>query len=213
MKSNRLLMSTVVAVVTGWTGWAIGQQLDAMPQQRARRIGEILMEAAAKIRPAQVRIEADAAQATGLTINRDGIVVVPQKGLAESEGKPEWDFRAESGVGLGYLFMTDAFCPLVEGKPVATKRMRALKVQDRQGRQVEVRCFLLAVRQLSDDDWRLYVYGADKKPLVDVPFEAAERAGLGPLALEVEKVVDNQGTLAVTVLGKYKAGFRVVYQR
>ena len=74
-------------------------------------------------------------------------------------------------------------------------------------------CLLLAVRHVGGDDWRLYVYGAEKKPLIDVPFELAERPDSGPVEIDVENTSLSGGTLAITLFGKYKAGFKVGFQR
>ena len=192
---------------------ALGQGLERMDSQKARDIAELLAEKAAQIEAPQVRVKADPSRAVGLTHKQDGILVIPKKGLDENEKNGNNDVTTQQGAGMGLLFMTSAFCPIVDGKPASADMLRTLKVVDRQGQERTVTCLLLAVRQMPEDNWRLLVYGAGKDPLLNVAFDEAQRPNSGPIAIDVEDVSPSGGTLAVTVFGKYKAGFKVAYQK
>ena len=195
---------------------AFAQSPNTMEPQKAQRAAEMLTEKTAKIESPQVEIEADPSQAVGLEFKKEGILAIPQKGLDESAKEENSDARSEQGAGLAYLFMTSAFSPVIDGKPVKAEKLRTVKIADRQGNERTVTCLLLAARRISEEDWRLYVYGAEKKPLADVPFEEVETEtpDAGPLRIDVENTSQSEGTgtFAVTVFGKYKAGFKVAYQ-
>ena len=189
---------------------ALAQELTQMEPERAQQVAELLVPKAAEVKSPQIEIKSDVSGAVGLRFRQDGILVVPQKGLSEEGEHPE--VKTEPGAPLGYLFMTTSFRPVVKGKPVEPDKLRVVKVVDRQGNERSVICLLLAVRQLGDDDWRLYVYGPEKSPLVDAPFSLAEQEQTGPIALEIRDVQGTEGALVVTVFGKYEASFRIDYQ-
>ncbi len=181
-----------------------------MESAKAQRAAELLVEKAAEIKSPQVEIKADVTKAIGLRFRRDGILVAPQRGLQEEGEHPE--VKSEQGEALGYLFMSAAFSPVVKGKRVPPDKLRTLKVVDNSGNEHTVACFLLAVRQAGEDDWRLYVYGPEKAPLVDAPFSAADQEKPGLIGLSVRDVQGTEGTLTLTVFGKYEAGFKIAYQ-
>ena len=205
--------AAVCVAVLGATS-ALAQSPNTMERQKAQRAAEMLTEKTVKLESLQVKIEADPSKAVGLEFKKEGILAIPQKGLDESEKDENSDSRTEQGAGLAYLFMTSAFSLVIDGKPAEAEKLRAVKIADRQGNVRTVTCLLLAARRISEEDWRLYVYGIEKKPLANVPFEEVETEmkNAGPLCLDVENTSQREGTLAVTVFGKYIAGFKVAYQ-
>jgi len=184
---------------------ALAEQLKEFEPQRAQRAAEILVSAAGKIEGPQVKIAADVSKAVGLRLRDDGILAVPQKGLDEE--KEDAAVNTDPGAALGYLFMSPGFSLVVQDRCVEAQKLRNVAITDNQGTERTIACFLLAVRQVDDENWRLYVYGADKKPLVDVAFAEATVERPAPVALDIESVSGIRGTLVVTVLGKYRAGF------
>ena len=192
---------------------ALAQGPNTLDSEKAQRVAELLAPKATLIEAPQVKIEADPSQAAGLTFKNEGILVVPKKGLKEKEKEDNAAVNTKQGAGFAYLFMSQAFCPVVEGKPAKADVLRTVRVVDGRGNERTVTCLLLAVRRIDDEDWRMYVYGAKKEPLVDAQFDEAERPNSGPVAIDVENAANNEGTLAVTVFGKYKAGFAIAYQR
>lgn len=196
--------------IVGSASFALAQNLTELDAQRSQRVAGMLMEKAAEIKSPQVKIETDTAKAVGVRYGRDGVLVVPRKGLDEQKEYPE--VRTEQGAGLAYLFLSSAFSPVIDGTRVKPERLRTVNVVDNQGTERAVACLLLAVRQIGEDDWRLYVYGADKKPLIDAPFTEAAAEKPGPIAVHVEQVAGFEGTLTITAFGKYQAGFRIRYE-
>jgi len=188
---------------------ATSQQLSEMDAKLKQQFARTLAPELAKIEAPQVKMEPDLAHAVGLHRQREGVFLVPQKGLSGAD--PGEAVKAETGAGLAYLFMSQSFTPVVNGQPADDSKLRALKVTAPQGNELSIRCLLLAVRRLADDDWRLYVYGTDEKPLIEAKFDEAAAEKEGPVAIRVEDVQDYEGTLVVTVLGKWEAGFRVRY--
>jgi hypothetical protein len=192
------------------TGAAFGQEMTEFDSERVQRVAELLIEKAAGIKSPQVKIEPDVAKAAGLRFRNDGIVIVPQKGLSEDAENADVD--TERGAALGYLFMSSGFGPVVDGKRSEAEKLRTMKVVDNQGDEDTVRCFLLTVRRIHEEDWRLYVYGCEKKPLLDAQFSEAAEEKPGLVALDVGDVAGHEGALTITVFGKYQAGFRIGYQ-
>ena len=186
---------------------AAAEELESIGADAARRIAERLSEEAKKIQNPQVMIAPDFEKAQGVhRPGEAGVLIVPQKGLKEGE---ELDaVKQESGAGLAFLF-TYRIVPVVKDAPVQAKRLHAVTFTSGDGNQIKIHCMLLAVRQVSEDDWRLYVYGSEKKPLIDVPFRDGSGLGHKPLAVEIKTIRDSQGELVVTVFDKYQASFKV----
>jgi hypothetical protein len=115
------------------------------------------------------------------------------------------------GTGLGYLLLTSDFTPVADGHTLEEKKLRKLQIVDRHGENQSIRCLLLAVRQASEDDWRLLVYGIGKEPLIDVPFDDASDKQKGPVAIRIKDITGRRGTLVVNVLEKYEAGIELEF--
>jgi hypothetical protein len=81
------------------------------------------------------------------------------------------------------------------------------------GRNVTVHLLQLSVRQLAEDDYRLYGYGREGGPVVDVRFSEGAGPGPEPVAVEIKNVdeASREGNVVVTVFGKYQAQFRAAY--
>jgi len=71
---------------------------------------------------------------------------------------------------------------------------------------------ILAIRQVSDKDRRLYVYGTDSKPLMDIPLSKNAGPGTQPVAVEIKEIQDQQAKLFVTLFDKDQASFKVMRQ-
>lgn len=183
---------------------AVAQDVEPVPQEMAQRLGEMLTKAAEKIEKPQVKIEADPSKSVAVAVQEveGGVLLVPQKGLDE-ENTP--DMTVKNGVPLGLLFSSSPLVPVIDGKLVDRKKMRVLKVEGRQG-ETEVNCLLLSVRQISDEDYRLYGFGKGPKPVIDVKFDGGEGPGDTPVALEIEP--GEPATVVVTVFDKYQAKFQ-----
>ena len=110
---------------------------------------------------------------------------------------------------MAYLF-TYNVVPVIDGKAADVKHLRTVSVNDEDGVKRTIFVHLLAVRQVADDDYRLYVYGADKKPLVDARFSEGTGSELEPVAVRVKDADHGkkQGTVVVTVFGRFEASFR-----
>ena len=191
----------------------LADELDLIPTEEAQKWGARLSQAAAKVENPQITIEADAIKANGVHVpDLLGMIVVPQKDLKESEELAK-KFKNESGAALGFLFAYHLL-PIIDGSPVDAKRLRTVKVNDDDSTEHKVYAHLLAVRQLAEDNYRLYLYGSDEKPLLDVKFSEGTGPGPEPVAIEIKDADERtrQGTAVVTVFGKYQASFRIGYE-
>ena len=70
----------------------------------------------------------------------------------------------------------------------------------------------LAVRHTDDDNWHLYAFGTDAKPLLDVAIGEGAGPGSEPLALEVKEFDDKGGTAYVTIFDRFQSNFKVSYK-
>lgn len=203
---STLMMAFAVTTVCG-------QELAPMNDKAKQQALGILKDHLGQIKTPQVKIDPDPVHTVGLKIKQDGILLVPQKGLAESaeDEATRTAVRSQTGASLGYLLFTSSFTPVIDGKTVDAKKMRKIEVETPRGEKRAVYCLLLAVRQASEDDWRLFVYGTEKKPLIDIPFDDAAAEQPGPVAIRVEDVSGFRGKLVVNVLKKYEAGFQFEY--
>src|SRR5262249_10571088 len=122
-------------------------------------------------------------------------------------------FKETKGASLAYLFLYH-LTPVINGSGADLSRLYSVKLPDDDGQEHTVHVLLLAVRQLSDEDYRLYAYGHDDKPLVDARFAEGTGPGPEPTAVEIKEVNEQteQGKLIVTVFGKYQASFTVAHR-
>jgi hypothetical protein len=192
--------------------FAAAADFEAIPNELAQQLAIKLSEEAGKIEKTKFKVDADSEKASGVHIpSKVGALIVPQKGLKESEELAA-KFKMDPGATLAYLFVYH-MVPVVDGKRVDADKLHSVAFTDNNGGQHDLHVLLLSVRQLADDDYRLYVFGKDAKPLVDVKF--AEGTGPGPTPTAVELKDPNEakkeGKLVVTVFGKFQATFPAAY--
>lgn len=192
---------------------ALGQQLAPMDDEAKRKVLGALKDHLGKIESPQVKIDPDPAAAVGLRFKQDAILLIPQQDLPGSsdDEATRAAVRSPAGTGLGYLLLSSNFTPVVDGKSLDDKKLRGIEFVDPRGEKRSLRCLLLAVRQASEEDWRLLVYGTEKEPLIDVPFDDAPAKQKGPVAIRVEDISGHRGTLVVNVLEEYEAGLQLEY--
>jgi hypothetical protein len=205
---NTILVPSLAAaaLLLGGAGQAFSQQMRGMDAGTATAYGTALGGQFSKTEGLQLKIELDLSQASGLQDDNTGIILVPAKGLTE-EALPEAG-KAESGAPLGYLFLTPRFNPLVDDRPPADEQLRVIDYGD--GR---VTSLILTARHVGGDEWKLLVFGAEQKPLIEAPIYPADESGPGTLSMRVEDVQDEKGTLVLTVFGKYEASITISYKK
>lgn len=158
----------------------------------------------------QVKFEGNPEKAVGLHGDRKGIIIVPIKSLKEGEIDPA--VESETGAGICYLFMSPEYNPLVDGKPVDAKKVRTLKFTDGEGNEREATALLVTARHLEGDDWRLYVYGTEKKPLIETRWGVANDNAEGDLAIHVNGAKDKKANLVFTLFNKYAAMIEIAHE-
>ncbi len=206
--SKRVIIGTMFLMVIA-VPLLLADDLVSIPTEEANKWGARMAKLAAKIENPQVKINADPTKANGVHVpDTLGLIVVPQKELKESEELAA-KFKDASGAALAYLF-TYHVVPVIDGKVADIKRLRTITVRDEDGVNHTIFVHLLAIRQLADDDYRLYVYGADKKPLVEARFSEGPGSEIEPVAVRVTETDEEQeqGTVVVTVFGRFEASFR-----
>ena len=141
-----------------------------------------------------------------MSLGQEGIIVVPGKPLDEQDLQKA--VESETGAPLAYLFLSPRFNPLESGKKLDAKKLRTVEY-DANGEKKEATALILSVRHVEGDEWRLYVFGADKKPLVESKFFEADDEKDKRLVIRVQDVKDGRGTLVVTVMKKYEASIEI----
>jgi len=202
----------VVALFLLTPSAVLAQGLEPMSGEEAEKIAARLCELAKEIEEPQIKISPDLDQANGVHVPRElGLLVVPQKGLEESEELAA-KFKTDLGAPVAYLFAYRVV-PIVEDEAIESEKLRTLKLDD-DGDHVEVYVYLLAVRQLAGDDYRLQAYGSGKEPIIDARFAQAAGSGSQTVTVEIKDVDTDkhQGTAVVTVFGKFQAQFRVGHE-
>jgi hypothetical protein len=208
----------IVAVCVLWLGakaWGDESPLVEMESDVAKQYGGRLVELLKKEhKDLPVKLEADPDKAIGLSNEEthDGIILVPLKGFEERE-PTDADKEKANGVGMCYLFLSPSLNPLVDGKPVDPKKMRTVTVKDEDGNEHKATCLVCSVKNIEGDDWQLFVYGADKEPLVKSSFEETADAPKKDLALTIKDVKDDKATLAINMFGKYCVTIPISHKR
>jgi hypothetical protein len=188
-------------------------EFEAIPTELAQNLAQRFSEEVGKIEKLKFKVEADQEKANGFHIpGKVGALIVPQKGLKESEELAA-KFKMDPGATLAYLFLFH-MAPVVEKKRIPADQLHSITFDDNDGNQHSLQVLLLSVRQLADDDYRLYAFGKDAKPLIDVKFAEGTGPGATPVAVELKDVnqANREGKLVVTAFGKYQASFPAGYE-
>ena len=185
-------------------------ELESIESEAAKQVAEQFSEQVQKFKKPQVKIDPDPSKANGVhKPGEAGVLIVPQKDLTEE--KLHDAAKSKAGAGVAFLF-TYRLVPVVDGNGVAKERMRSVTHTNDDGEKITLNCLILAIRQVSDTDRRLYVYGTDNKPLIDIPLSENAGPGTQPVAVEIKEIQDQQGKLFVTLFDKYQASFKVMPQ-
>lgn len=188
------------------------EDFERMEAKVAHKMAKQLCQRAKRLENPQVHIDPDVTQAEGAHRDQDaGLIVVPRHGLKDDLNQNANMAKKDPGASLGYLFAYH-IVPVIRDKSVPVKELRRVTVADDTGKQVQVNCMLLAVRRVTDDNWRLYVYGIEKRPVLDVPLQTISGSETAPLSVACKNVRGFEGDLEVTVFGHYRAKFKVRYQ-
>ncbi|MGE3317250.1 MAG: hypothetical protein AB7O26_19200 [Planctomycetaceae bacterium] len=186
-------------------------ELEKIDAEVTQRVGQGLVELFNKeTKDPQVKFEGNPEKAVGLHLEREGIIMVPIKTLKEGELDPAID--SENGAGLCYIFMSKEFNPLVDGKPADPKKLRTVKFDDHEGNSREATALLVTARRIDGEDYRLYVFGADKKPLVESRWGESTANTEGDLAMTVTEAKDKKANLVLTLYNKYSASFEIAHK-
>ena len=184
--------------------------LEEMDADTAKEYGGMIAGLFAKqLKDPQVKIDVDVDKSVGLVnLNtREGIIAIPVKNFKEDRENKA--VESDTGMGLCYLFMSQTYNPLVDGKPVDPKKLRTVKFTDADGNGRSATCLLCTVKHVEGDDWQLYVYGSEKQPVVKSPFGEASDAPKADLALTLQDPAADKGQLVFNLFGKYSAAITV----
>ena len=181
------------------------EELKPVDAEFARGIAERLIQETGSFEKPVFTIDADPAKAVGLHIpDKMGLLVVPQKDVKEGESD---EHRDAKGKRLGYLFFY-RMVPAPEGKALDASKLHAVKISNDEGKSFTIPVLLLSVRRVNDD-WRLYGFGKDEKPVIDVKLSGGNGPGETPVGIQMKEVAGRKDTLVVTLFDKYQAAVPV----
>src|SRR5580658_6563076 len=129
--------------------------LEEMDGDTAKEYGGMINGLFAKeLKNPQVKIEGDVDKAVGLVnlSNREGIIAIPVKGFKEERDNKA--VETDTGMGFCYLFLSQTFNPIIDGKPVDEKKLRVVKFSDADGNERKATCLLCAAKH-DGDEWKL----------------------------------------------------------
>jgi hypothetical protein len=205
MQKKQVVLAAVCCLFLLSPAFAADEWL-TLPRDEAQLFGKLLTGIFAKVKDQQIKVEPMPSESLGLIFADGGIIFVPSKHFDELEAGKH--VESETGVPLGYLFLSPRFNPLEKGEMIDPQRLRTIQYED-EGRAKNVTALIVAVRNVKKDDRHLYVYGSDKKPLFDIKFFEADDELDNNIAIRVQDVADGKGTLVITVLKKYEASIEI----
>jgi hypothetical protein len=207
---NLLVGIVALALGTMSAAPAVADDLETLDPQISQAFAQFLNEVVDKVENMQIKVEGDIEKACGVHREQIGLILVPQKDLAP-DAIPE-AVNSDPGAGLGHLFMSMGFAPVIDGKPIDASKMRTLEFTGQDGTNQKVSYLTLAARHTDDDVWHLYGYGTEEKPVLDVQIGEGSGPGTLPLAVEVREIdEDNTGTCYVTIYDLYQTNFKIKY--
>ncbi|MEO2048930.1 MAG: hypothetical protein ABGX16_20425 [Pirellulales bacterium] len=184
------------------------EKLSELDSWTAQEYAQHLVDKFTEVKGKQVKLDANADEASGLSAGGgEGIILVPARGVKEGEENDA--VYTEKGAGLACLFMSPRFNPMVDGKQIAQEKLLSVNYIDQDGDEKMATCLLLAIRNVEGDDWRLYAYGKDKKPVIDAKFGMAEEEAEGVIAMVSKEASEKDAKLVFTLFGKYAANFKI----
>lgn len=192
----------LVGALTLFSCAAWADPLDPIPADVVAQIAPRLVEDAGKQADPPFKVDADADKATGLFRQGvGGLMVVPVKGL-KADSLTGVD--GPNGAPAGYFFL-HKLTPVVDGKPVDSAKFTTLILKDNNGNEREIATLRLAVKKVSDTEWKLLVFAKDKKPIITAAFREQANGSDQPVSLSAKEAQNDQGTLTITMFGKYAA--------
>lgn len=200
---------SVLALSCGARVRAADNPLQELDPEIAQRFGKGIAEKFTKEhKNLQLKIDADVEKAVGLfnPDSNEGIIAIPVKNWKEDRDNKETE--KDLGAPMCYLFMSQTYNPLVDGKPIDGKKLRKIKFGN-EGEEREVTCLLCSVKHVDVDDWELLVFGADKEPLVKAQWGEAPDAPKGGIALTVADPKNDKANLVFNIFGKYSASLQI----
>ncbi len=206
----RKLLVGVAALAIGGLGTAraMAEDLEILDAQIAQAFAQVLTEAAEKLEKLQVKVEGDLEKACGVHREQTGVILVPNKEISpENEG-----VKKDPGAPVAHMFMSQGFNLMVDGKPLDSSKLRTLNVTTPDGNEIKVSYLTLAARNTDDDEWHLYAYGTDEKPVLDARIGEGTGPGSQPLAIEIKDFDNDEGTAYVTFFDRYQCSFKMNYK-
>jgi len=200
---SRALVTLVLGCIGAIAVWAEPQPI---PEEFAVAVARRLCEKADKDEGAPLKITGDPEKAHGLHEPEvAAAMVVPRTELKMDNLK---NVDQPKGEPTGYLFLYKITL-LLDNKPYPQEKLPTVVLKSDDGVERTVIALRLALRKDAEDDWKLLVFGKENKPLVTAKFRQEPNNSSLPLSLSAKDIGENQGTLVVTVFGKYAADVRL----
>ncbi len=202
--SERWMTAAVLgAILITAPSWA--DEVKKIEGDDAKKLAQTLVEASGKLDALPVKIMPTLDKGTGLTAKQRALFVVPDSRLKlDALKKLDRDI-----VPLGLLYGY-RITPVVAEQALAEDQHRTIEATIKDNK-AKLSLMQLAVTKVADRPV-LLIYTNGKTPaLVTTLIEVDDAKDL-PLELDARKGGDNQATVIVTVLGRYRAAFSIAGQ-
>jgi len=160
-----------------------------------------------KDRPVKFSVDVD--NGVGFYDGGDGIIGLPAKDLNEEAVSKA--ARSQTGAPACHLSLSQRFQLVVDGKPVSRNRVHHLRYVGVDGLEHWTAIFSCTIKEKTEGERELWVYGKDKEPIYKAPLKESARSARparapgssGPLGLAAMSGGDEKLVLNLTFLGKY----------
>jgi len=190
---------------------AFSQELGEADADIAQLYATLLTESLEDVEGKQVEVEPDIEGTVLLALGMEGILIVPTVGLDPEAAIGDPAAQSDAGAPLAVMFMSPRFNPLIDGEAIEEDKLRSITFADGEGNEQKATMLLLSAHNIEGDDWRLNVFGAEEKPLIEAQFGGAEDIPdeEETINIMVGEVEDNKALLTVRVFGLYTASFEI----
>lgn len=194
--------SAALLVVVLLSGSIAAQEPRRIEGEEAEKMARLLAEASGKLRDLPLKITLDVTKSVGLGSKGHGGLLTPAEGL-KADALKNLDKEI---VPLGMMYSL-GLTPVAAGQPLPASELRTVEVTVKD-QTVTVSVLQLAAAKVAGR-LVLLVYAGGKEPaLVTTLVESTEAKEL-PLDLDGQKAGDQQATVVLSVLGRYRAAFTV----
>ncbi|MFT4688007.1 MAG: hypothetical protein ACKVHO_18075 [Verrucomicrobiia bacterium] len=195
-------MKTLLSIICVAAIAATVTAQDSLPTEKARELARLLDSHRGDLANPPFKFDPDLQNAQGIAKDSNGMVIIPQKGLKQSD---------VAKAGSNMLPIAMLWCrnvaPVQKRSPIDVEKFRRVKVSER-GQKIEVYAFFLGLATEEGGRQELRVYGAGAEPLLRSLIMTMPSRQDTPIEMAVFGD-DTGATLMLSLLGKYQTELNI----